>query len=327
MDTSTQYMGRTIKSPIIVGSCGKTFNLENIKKMEDAGAGAIILKSLFEEQITQESNNVWVAHNTGEMMEAYNYIVEHTKHNQLDNYLELIRKAKESVEVPIIASVNCISANEWLQFTQAIKSAGADGIELNMFVMPSSVNISADEVENIYENTIQTLKRAVPNFPISLKISPYSASLAKLCQKLSWMGISSLSIFNKFLQHDIDIDTQTIKPASILSNENDLYNTIRWSAILSKLINCNLTAGGGVHRPEDIIKLLLVGANAVQVVSVLYEEGFSFISKANEFLTEWMQRKSYHRLSDFRGRLAIDKNSTASAFYRIQYMKYYAGIE
>ncbi|MDO5759554.1 MAG: dihydroorotate dehydrogenase-like protein [Bacteroidota bacterium] len=313
-DISVQYMGRTINSPIIAGSCGKTANVDSIKQIEDAGAGAVILKSLFEEQITQESNNVWGAHNAGEMMEAY-------------NYLDLIRKAKQSVNIPVIASVNCISASEWLQFTQSIKSAGADGIELNMFIMPSSINISSDEVENVYENTIQTLKRAVGEFPISLKISPYSASLAKLCQKLSWMGISSLSIFNRFLQHDIDINTQSIKPANILSNETELYNTIRWSAILSKLINCNLTAGGGVHKPEDVIKLLLVGANAVQVASVLYEEGFSFITKANEFLKEWMQTNSYHRLSDFRGRLAIDRNSTASTFYRIQYMKYYAGIE
>ncbi len=327
MDTSVQYMGRTIKSPLIVGSCGKTADVDNIKRIEDAGAGAVILKSLFEEQITQESNNVWGAQNTGEMIEAYNYIVEHTKHNQLSNYLELIRKAKESVDIPVIASINCVSASDWIQFAQEIKKAGADGIELNMFIMPSNVNVSSDNIEDTYENIIQTMKRAVLNFPISLKISPYSAALAKLCQKLSWLGISSLSVFNRFIQHDIDINTFEIRPANMLSTEKELYNTIRWSAILSKLINCNLTAGGGVHHPEDVIKLLLAGANTVQIASVLYQEGFSFITKANETLRDWMQKKSYNRISDFKGRLAINKNSTASTFYRIQYMKYYSGIE
>ncbi len=328
MDTSVQYMGRTIKSPIIAGSCGKTANIDNIKKLEDAGVGAIILKSLFEEQITQEiSNNVWSAQNTGEMLEAYNYIAEHTKHNQLNNYLELIKKAKECVDIPIIASINCVSANEWLQFAQSIQKAGADGIELNMFIMPSNVNTSTEEVEHVYESTIQILKRAVPSTPISLKISSYSASLAKLCQKLSWMGISALSIFNRFIEHDIDIDTQTVKPVNILSSEEEVYNTIRWTAILSKLIKCPLTAGGGVHKEEDIVKLILAGANAVQVASVLYEQDFSFITKANEFLKAWMEKNSYQHLSDFKGRLSIDKNSTVSTFYRVQYMKYYAGIE
>ncbi|MBR1769311.1 MAG: dihydroorotate dehydrogenase-like protein [Bacteroidales bacterium] len=329
MDTSVQYMGRTIKSPVIAGSCGKTANTDNIKRLEDAGVGAVILKSLFEEQITQEiSNNVWSAQNSGEMIEAYNYIAQHTKHNQLDNYLELIRKAKQSVQIPVIASINCVSANEWLQFAQNIHQAGADGIELNMFIMPSNVNISADEVEQVYENTIQILKRAVPSLPISLKISSYSASLAKLCQKLSWLGISTLSIFNRFIEHDIDVESQTVKPINIFSNETDIYNTIRWTAILSKLVNCPLTAGGGVHKEDDVIKLLLAGANTVQVASALYQDNdFSFITKAQKRLEEWMEKNSYKHLSDFRGRLSIDKNSTVSTFYRVQYMKYYAGIE
>lgn len=328
MDTSVRYMGRTIKSPIIAGSCGKTAIVDNVKKLEDAGVGAVILKSLFEEQVTQEiSSNVLSAQNTGEFFEAYNYIAEHTKHNQLNNYLELIRKSKECVDVPIIASINCVSASEWLQFAQSIQQAGADGIELNMFIMPSNINVSTEDVDQVYENTLQILKRAVPSLPISLKISSYSASLAKLCQKLSWMGISALSIFNRFIEHDIDIDTQTVKPINILSDEKELYNTIRWTAILSKLINCPLTAGGGVHKPEDPIKLILAGANTVQVVSALYEQDFSFITKANEFLKNWMEKNSYNRLSDFKGRLSIDKNSTVSAFYRVQYMKYYAGIE
>lgn len=328
MDTKVKYMGFDIESPIIAGSCGKTADVDNVRKLEDAGVGAVILKSLFEEQITLEaSNNVWAAQNVGEMAEAYNYIAEHTKHEQLEKYLELIRLCKQSVRVPIIASINCISAGEWLQFARNIQQAGADGIELNMFIMPSSVNTSGDDVEQIYEATIQTIRRAVPDFPISVKISSYSSSLSKLCQKLSWMGISTLSIFNRFIEHDIDIDTLQVKPAAIFSDPSEIYNTIRWTAIVSKIIHCPLTAGGGVHKEEDIIKLLLAGAQTVQVASALYGEDFSFVTRANKKLREWMESKSYNHIKDFRGRLAIDKSNTASNFYRVQYMKYFSGIQ
>lgn len=327
MDITTKFMGRTISSPIIAGSCGKTIDIDNVKKLEEHGVGAIILKSLFEEQISQEiSNNMRMMQNAGEMIDVYNYIAEHTKHEGLDRYLEFIRKAKEVVQVPIIASINCVSVSEWMQFASSIQQAGADGLELNMFIMPTNINMSNEDVEQVYESTIQMLRRAI-NMPISLKISPYSACLAKFCQKLSWMGIANLSIFNRFIEHDIDINAQQTRPVNIFSSHDEIYNTIRWTAILSKLVNCPLTAGGGVHQADDIIKLLLVGANTVQVASALYTEGFDFISKANENLKQWMEEKHYNRLSDFRGNMAISKNDKASTFFRVQYMKYYAGIE
>ena len=320
-------MGRTIKSPVIAGSCGKTAEVGNIKLLEDKGVGAVILKSLFEEQISQEiSNNMRLMQNAGEMAEAYSYIAEHTKHDNVDKYLNLIRQAKESTDIPIIASINCVSANEWIQFASAVEQAGADGLELNMFIMPTNINTSSEDVEQVYQDTIQIMRRSV-SLPLSLKISSYSAALAKLCQKLSWMGIANLSIFNRFIEHDIDINEQTVKPVNILSSEDELYHTIRWTAILSKLVNCPLTAGGGVHKPEDIVKLLLAGANTVQVASALYTEGADFIDNANNLLRQWMEEKKYHKINDFKGRLAIDKNDRASSFFRVQYMKYFSGIE
>ncbi len=327
MDISTRFMGCTINSPIIAGSCGQTADLENIKRLEEKGVGAVILKSLFEEQISQEvSNNLRMMHNAGEMMEAYTYVAEHTKHNNIEKYLNLIRKAKENVKIPIIASINCVSASEWMQFAKEIEQAGADGLELNMFIMPTSINMSSEEVEKVYEDTIQIIRRTFKK-PISLKISYYSAALAKFCQKLSWMQISNLSIFNRFIEHDIDINSLSTKPINILSNENELYHTIRWTAILAKLLNCTLTAGGGVHKAEDVVKLLLAGANTVQIASVLYTQGSDFVEKANNFLKQWMQENNYQKLSDFRGRLAIEKNDQVSTFYRVQYMKYFSGIE
>ena len=327
MDITTKFMGKVIQSPIIAGSCGKTIEIDNIKKLEDSGIGAVILKSLFEEQISQEiSNNMRMMQNAGEMIDVYNYIAEHTKHDNLDKYLDVIRKAKETTNIPIIASINCVSVSEWMQFATNIQQAGADGLELNMFIMPTNINMSSEDVEQVYEDTIQTLRRAI-NIPISLKISSYSASLAKFSQKLSWMGIANLSIFNRFIEHDIDIQQEITKPINIFSTHEELYNTIRWTAILSKLVNCPITAGGGVHKEDDPIKLLLSGANTVQVASVLYNEGFDFVTRANERLKQWMQEKHYNRLTDFRGHLAIDKNDKASTFFRVQYMKYYEGIK
>lgn len=327
MDISAKFMGFDIQSPVIAGSCSKTGNLDNIKRLEDKGIGAVILNSLFEEQISKEnSNNMRLIHDAGDMREAYNFISSKTDIQPISEYLELIRKAKESTNIPIIASINCISTNEWMQFATDIQQAGANGLELNMFTLPVDVYISAEEIECLYEDTIQIIRRAV-SIPISLKISSYSASLAKLCQKLSYMGISNLSIFNRFIQHDIDINKEEFIPTNFLSDEKEIYKTISWTAVLSNLINCSLSASGGVHSPEDVIKLLLVGASTVQLRSVLFTQGFDFVQQANDYLKSWMQNKGYQKLNAFKGHMAIQKNSTASAFFRVQYMKYYSDVE
>lgn len=329
MDISTNFMGFTIKSPIVVGSCGLTSNIETLKKIEASGAGAVILKSLFEEQITQEMNvnvKVYSANFSG-YPEAYNYIQEHTKDKALEKYINLIKEAKANLTIPVIASINCITASEWLPFVQKAEEAGADGIELNMFILPSDINLSHEDIERLYEDIVHIIKRAT-SLPISLKISPYFSSLTRFAQKISWLGISNLNIFNRFYKSDINIDTFETKPVDIISSPHELYNTLRWTAIISPEIRCNLTAGNGVHKYDDVIKLLLAGANTVQVVSALYNnEGFDFIRKANDRLQEWMTVKGFKSINDFRGKMAVKKNKDASAFQRVQFMKYYSGIE
>src|SRR5574344_682475 len=295
MNIKTKFMGFDINSPIIVGSCGLTAKIDDLKKIETAGAGAIILKSLFEEQISQEMNvniRVYSSSFSG-YPEAYNYIQEHTKTNIVENYLSLIKEATKELKIPILASINCISASEWISFAQQIENAGADGIELNMFVLPSDVNVTEEDIERLYEDTIQTIRRAT-SLPISLKISPYFTAMTRVAQKISWLGIKNLNIFNRFYQSDIDINTFETKPAAIYSSPNELYNTLRWTAILSEAIRCNLTAGGGVHKEEDVVKLLLCGADSVQVVSAIYNKGVQFITDANNFLTKWMTEKNFN---------------------------------
>lgn len=327
MDITTNFMGVRIKSPVVVGSCGLTSDLATLKKIEEAGAGAVILKSVFEEQILQEmTNSLKMSSNFGFSPETYDYVVSHTKEQSLDKYMSLIKTAKSELSIPIIASVNCVSASQWISLAGRMEQAGADGVELNMFVLPSDVNLTTDDVERFYEDVIQSIKRAL-SIPISIKISSYFSSLARFAQKLSWMGIANLHIFNRFASQDINIDKICTEPANVFSSPSDLPRVIRWTAILSNIIHCPLTSGGGVHKPQDVIKLLLVGASTVQVVSALYEQGTEFISEANALLESWMKEKNFKSIDEFRGKLAVEKNNNSSTFHRVQFMKYFAGIK
>jgi dihydroorotate dehydrogenase (fumarate) len=326
MNTTTNFMDLKIKSPIIVGSCGLTSDIETLKKIEQAGAGAVILKSVFEEQIMQEMTKNVNMSDYSYSPESYDYVASHTQEQSLDKYVNLIKNAKKELSIPVIASVNCISASQWVSFASKMEQAGADGIELNMFILPSDVHLTTDDVERFYEDTIQSIRRAV-SIPVSLKMSPYFSSLARFAQKVSWMGISNLHIFNRFAQQDINIDKICTEPANVFSTSGAFPRTLRWTAILSNIIHCPLTAGGGVHKKEDVIKLLLAGASSVQVVSAIYEQGIEFIQEANDLLKSWMQEKGFETIDDFRGKLAVEKNDKSSTFHRVQFMKYFANIE
>ena len=327
MNIETKFMGLNIKSPIVVGSCGLTSNIDTLKKIEQAGAGAVILKSVFEEQILQEMSSNYSQSNMLEYAdETYDYIVAHTEKQSLAKYISLIKSAKEAVSIPIIASVNCVSASQWINLTSRIEQAGADGIELNILLLPSDVNMTTEKIEKFYETIIKDVKKNV-KIPVSVKICSYFSSLARFTQKLSWMGIENLNIFNQFFKQDINIDTMTIEPANVFSSPGNLHRTIRWTAILANVVNCPITSGGGVHKPQDVIKLLLAGANTVQTVSAIYEQGTEFIEESIAFLKEWMQKNNFETLDDFRGKLAVEKNNESSAFLRVQFMKYFAGIK
>jgi dihydroorotate dehydrogenase (fumarate) len=325
MDIKTTFVGLEIKSPIIVGSSGLTSEVSKLKELEKAGAGAIVLKSIFEEQILNETSNNMRNKEFFAFSDSYDYIAQYSQSNAVNKYIELITEAKQTLTIPVVASINCVSNSEWLNFALKMQQAGADAIELNMFILPSDVNLASEDVERFYEETIQIIRRAV-TIPISIKISSYFTALARFVQKISLMGVANLNIFNRFCLTDIDIDTMTTNPAHIMTNQDDVYDTIRWTAILSKFAKCPLTAGGGVHKEADVVKLLLAGANNVQIVSALYSKGFDFITKSNEFLIEWGEKHNFNAISNFRGKMAMESNQP-SAFLRVQFMKYFAGIK
>lgn len=327
MDTSTKYLGLHLKSPIIAGSCGLTANIDNLARLEAAGAGAIVLKSVFEEEIIYDiKRNTHMFAPVDSYGVSYEYIAQHVADDSLSRHFELIREAKRRLHIPIIGSINCYSYENWITYCRQFQEAGCDALELNISILPYEANISADDVERTFNDVIQTLKKSV-SVPLSIKVGSNFTDMAKFMQQLSWTGIQGITMFNKCLQVDVDVDTEELRSASVLSAPEELYNTLRWTAILSKKLRCDLSATTGVCTPEDVVKLLLSGAQTVQVASCLYKNGLGYMRTLNSGLQDWMSKKGYDNLSQFRGKLALASNEKASLLMRTQFMRYFSEIK
>ena len=320
-------MGLKLKNPIIVGSSGLTNSVENIIEIAKQGAGAVVLKSLFEEQIKHSASSTIMQNEFGNAYpEAEDYIRNYTREKDVAGYLELIKESKKAVDIPIIASVNCITDSEWIKFAKQIEDAGADALELNVFVMPSDPNRDAAQNEAVYFDIIQKVLEVV-KIPVALKISHYFSSLAKTITKLSWTGVKGIVLFNRFFSPDIDIENLEIKTTNVFSSPSDIAISLRWIAMMSSHVSCDLAASTGVHDGKALIKQLLAGAKAVQIASVLYKKGFKEIGLMIENLENWMDRKNYTRLDQFIGKMSIAEAENPAAYERVQFMKHFSGIE
>lgn len=327
VNLETTYMGLNLKNPLIVGSSGLTNSVENIIEIEKNGAAAVVLKSLFEEQINFAVQKTYMQDELSNMYpEADDYIRNYTRENDVAKYLDLIKKAKEAVDIPIIASINCISGNEWTSFAKKIEDAGADALELNVFVMPSDPEKMGVDNEKIYTEIIDKVLKTV-NIPVALKLSYYFSSLAKTVVELSWTGIKGIVLFNRFFSPDIDIENFEVKTSNVFSTPAELALSLRWVAMLSTHVKCDMAASTGVHDGKGIIKQLLAGAHAVQIASVLYKKGFREIGSMLEQVENWMERKNFTTIDQFRGKMGIDKAKNPAAFERVQFMKHFSGIE
>lgn len=323
---STTYMGLSIKSPLVIGSSGLTNSIENIEKFAKLGAGAVVLKSLFEEQIMHEASYTLKQDSSNYYPEAEDYIRNYTKQNSIQHYLDLIKEAKTRVDIPIIASINCTSASEWTAFAKSIEAAGADGLELNIFVMPSDPTKSGEENEQIYFDIIRKVS-AETKLPLSIKLSYHFSNLASTFEKLSWTGIKSITLFNRFFSPDIDIAKLEVKPSFVFSKAEDIGLSLRWVAMLSDRLRCELSASTGVHDGEALIKQLLAGAQTVQIASVLYKNGIESIEQILDTLNKWMDEMGFKNIESFRGKLSIGKTANPAAYERVQFMKHFAGID
>jgi len=323
---TTKYMGLLLKSPIIIGSSGLTNSVENIIEFENRGAGAVVLKSLFEEQIRHEINYTLNKSETGLYPEAVDYITNYSKIKQVDEYLHLIRDCKSAVKIPIIASINCVTADEWITFASRIQEAGADALELNVFILPSDIIKTGVQNENTYFAILEEVKKHI-KIPVALKISSYFSGLANTVQKLSWSGVNGLVLFNRFVTPDINIDNLEINTSNIFSSPKEMANTLRWVAILSDIIKTDIVASTGIHDGKALIKMLLAGATAVQVASTLYKNGFGRINNMLAELEKWMEQHNYASIDEFKGKMSFKNTANPAAYLRVQFMKHYAGIE
>ncbi len=323
MDITTQYLGLTLKSPIIASSSGMTDSAAKVEKLAQNGAGAVVLKSIFEEEIVFEHEDIMQeAASAGVDLDQFDYYDYHLRGKKLNAYIDLIKASKAAVSIPIIASINCVYSHEWIAFTEQIQASGADAIELNMFFLPSDFSRSSAEQERMYFEIIDKLTRTV-SIPVALKISHYFSSLGQVIQRLSKTGIAGLVLFNRFFSPDIDIDNFKIKSSFVLSSPGELALSLRWIAIMANKVDCDLAASTGVHDGNAVIKQVLAGAKAVQVATGIYKHGPTIIGEMNDTLKHWMEKHHFNSLSDFQGKMSQERTSDPAAFERVQFMKYF----
>ncbi len=324
-DLSTKYLGLDLKNPLIVGSCGLSNSVDRIKDLAEKGAAAVVLKSLFEEQIQAEFSSNLESY-TADYPGTTDYIREYTRGNEVRNYLQLIADAKKAVDIPIIASINCVSAKEWMSFAKSVEQEGADAIELNVSLLPSDPQLNSEDYDKKYIEIVKEVSDMV-SVPLTLKMSVYSTALANLISRLSWGdNVTGFVLFNRYYRPDIDIDKMTFTSRDLFSSASEASLSLRWIAIMSGLIEKDLVASTGVHDSEAVIKQILVGATAVQLVSTLYENGTEQLITILDGMEAWMKEKSFTKLADFKGSLSYDKAKDSSVFDRIQFMKYYGGL-
>lgn len=318
---TTKYLGLTLKSPVIMSSSRLTSTIENLKEAEDNGAGAVVLKSLFEEQIIHSISEVPVSES---YPESDDYISFYTRSHSIDEYLDLIRSAKSSLKIPVIPSINCFSSHGWTDFARDIVDAGADALEINVFFLPLDRKKSAADSEKIYFDLIEKLKAKV-SVPIALKIGFRFSNILYMIDQFYMRGVEGVVLFNRFYEPDIDINRMEIVPASVFSSEGDRRNVLRWIAMTSAQdIKINISASTAVHSGEDAVRYLLAGADTVQVCSVLYKKGIPFLQTINNQIKEWMSKNSFKNIDEFRGKLNWRNYEKPSVFERTQFMKYFS---
>lgn len=320
MDLSTDYMGLKLRNPLIVSSSRITNNIEEIKRCADHGAGAIVLKSLFEEQFLTDSNRLmdqdekyfWYP-------EAIEFINQHSKEHGIKGYLKLIRESKEQTDVPIIASINCVTAAEWPRYAKSLVDAGADGIELNVFIIPRNEEIESIEIEDRYIQIVDEVRKNV-NIPIAIKIGPFFTNAFRTIRRLNEAGVNGIVVFNRFYRPDIDIDTESLVHPNYLSCPQEMGQPLRWVSLYSTRVSCDIAGNTGIHDGNGMIKMLLAGASAVQVCSTLYINGLGYIDTMVNDLKKWMTWKGYESISQFKGKLTRHHENVAG-FERMQFLK------
>ena len=329
IDLSTNYLGLQLRTPLVASASPLSHELSGIRRLEDVGASAVVLYSLFEEQIRLENHNLeyFLQAGTESFAEAVTYLPQsHDFHTGPEEYLAHIVKAKEAVDIPIIASLNGATLGGWTDYARRIEQAGADAIECNIYFLPTDMNASSLEIENIYLDILRAVKLAV-HIPVAVKLSPFFSNTANMAKRLDATGADGLVLFNRFYQPDIDLDNLVIQPNVLLSTPQDLRLPLTWIGILYARVKASLAATSGIHQAEDVVKMLMVGASATMMCSVLLREGPEHMRLVERQLEQWMADHEYESVRQMQGSMSQLRSADPSAFERAQYMRAVKGTQ
>lgn len=323
MDLGTTYMGMSLKNPIVPSSSPLSHSVDSIRRLEDAGASAVVMYSLFEEQIIFESFylDYYLSHGTYSYAESLSYFPEVQEYNVgPEDYTNLIRRAKEAVDIPIIGSLNGVSTGGWIDHACLIQEAGADALELNVYYIPTSPFMSGTEVEYLYLDILREVKRVI-SIPVAMKLSPYFSSTANIAQRLTEEGADGLVLFNRFYQPDFDLEKLEVTPRLVLSNSNELRLPLTWVAILHGRVAVDLAITTGIHTYEDALKALMAGAKVTMMASELLQRGVGRIGEVLGEMSRWMEEHEYQSVRQMIGSLSQQHVAEPAAFERANYMK------
>ncbi|MFY9574902.1 MAG: dihydroorotate dehydrogenase-like protein [Blastocatellia bacterium] len=323
MDMQTEYLGMTLKNPIVPSSSPLSHTVDGIKRLEDAGAAAVVMYSLFEEQITTESLylDYYLSHGTDSYAESLNYFPEMQSYNVgPDEYLELVRRAKEAVDIPIIGSINGTSTGGWIDYACLIEEAGANALELNVYYIPTGTYLMGSEVEYIYTDILHDVKNAV-EIPVAMKLSPYFSSTANIAQRLAEGGADGLVLFNRFYQPDLDLERLEVVPRLVLSTSDELRLPLRWVALLYGRVHVDFAITSGVHTYQDALKGLMAGAKVTMMASELLQNGMGRMGEVLDEMERWMEEHEYSSVQQMIGSMSQQNVVETAAFERANYMK------
>lgn len=320
-ELTTTFAGIPLRNPIIISSSGLTNSPGKNKRLSDAGAGAIVLKSLFEEQILLEADQL---NDPSFNSEGSEYLVEYIREHKLAQYIELIKDSKAVCTIPIIASINCYRDSEWIDFAKQIEDAGADAIEINILALQTEVQYTYGSFEQRHIDILRHIKKTI-SIPIIMKLGNNLTNPIALIDQLYANGAAGVVLFNRFYQPDIDIEKIEHTSGDLFSKSSDLYNSLRWVGIASSVVNkIDYAVSGGVSNPENVVKSILAGASAVEICSAIYQNTNLFINQATQFLQVWMERKGFENIQQFQGRLNTKDLKGINTFERTQFLKYFS---
>jgi len=322
-DLSTKYLGMTLKSPLAVSASPLSKEVGNLRQMEDSGAAAIVLHSLFEEQINLESHELdrflWTG--TDVSAEAATVFPEMQAYNIGPNgYLEHLHKCKQAVKVPVIASLNGVSSGGWTRYAREIEQAGADALELNIYYLPTDPRMTGGMVEQMYCDLVEQVKATV-KIPVAVKLGPYFSAMANMARRLDNAGADALVLFNRFYQPDFDLENLDVAPSLMLSRSNELRLRLHWVAVLFGNVRADLAITGGVHTAEDVLKAMMAGSRVAMMASALLEHGIGYIKVLERELREWMEVHEYDTITEMQGSMSQKSVPHPAAFGRANYMK------